>query len=561
MSYATENFHLRNEIYELQDKINRQVLQINKLEKSADSNQQMSNAHHMGTGMDMNPDSDEDDLDDNDIYGDVDEVDADFIEDAMTDNNQQTNKKLNGRRASKSMEHPANSEEARAKREKRSNHERKDSVKPPNLFGGDEADSDYMDDDALQKRQERANKTRKASIATPDIYGDQQGSTEEDEDDSEEDDDDALNLQSSAQTGTKRRGSKIYMDAEAMAKRQARQKKGHRRDSSVATPNLFAENYDAEKTARDKAKKYAPDAVKKRLERRAKKVGAAAVKYVKSHRRKESLAEKLLLGPQDFGMEDFDDLKSVDPVKRQELKKKARKEQRRKSRQLIKSQVGNKQHFSDEDVQEDKPQRSALKARNKLMKGSAGRSTEVDDFDFDSKMKAAQLSNNKKRASFKADPIMDDEKKERHRRDSSAPVINLGFEDPEVLLNFEKLKVKDLEEELEAKLNDLDIVKSERDKLKAEVSNSSISQNQLTKIEEEKHVTETQLSEAIDSKAKLAQKCAMEIMRLTMILNTLQQMPKIKEIVQLLIDESAKDSKPVNYNNPRRSVLIKNSYF
>merc|ERR1712083_310993 len=143
---------------------------------------------------------------------------------------------------------------------------------------------------------------------------------------------------------------------------------------------IFANNYDAEKVARDKAKQFAPDAVKKRLERRAKKVGAAAVKYVKSHRRKESLAEKLLLGPQDFGMEDFDDLKSVDPVKRQELKKKARKEQRRKSRQLIKSQVGTKQHFSDEDVQEDKPQRSALKARNKLMKGSAGRSTEVDDF-------------------------------------------------------------------------------------------------------------------------------------------------------------------------------------
>merc|ERR1712087_621902 len=195
-----------------------------------------------------------------------------------------------------------------------------------NLFGGgDEADSDYMDEDALQKRQERANKTRKASIATPDIYGDQQGSTEEDESET----DDALNLNSSAnnqQSGTKRRGSKIYMDADAMKKRQQRQQKGHRRDPSVATPNIFANNYDAEKVARDKAKKFAPDAVKKRLERRAKKVGAAAVKYVKSHRRKESLAEKLLLGPQDFGMEDFDDLKTADPAKRQELKKQARKE-------------------------------------------------------------------------------------------------------------------------------------------------------------------------------------------------------------------------------------------
>merc|ERR1711933_526434 len=192
-------------------------------------------------------------------------------------------------------------------------------------------------------------------------------------------------------------------------------------------------------------------------------VGAAAVKYVKSHRRKESLAEKLLLGPQDFGMEDFDDLKTADPAKRQELKKQARKEQRRKSRQLIKSQVGTKQHFSDEDLQEDKPQRSALKTRNKLkgaMRPSADAMT--NDFDFDSKMKAAQMSNNKRRASISTDPIMDDEKREKHRRDSSAPVINLGFEDPEVLLNFEKLKVADLEKELEAKLDDLDKVTKER---------------------------------------------------------------------------------------------------
>merc|ERR1712228_357930 len=466
------------------------------------------------------------------------EEDEDFIEEHNNNNN---NKKLNGRRESKSLDHPANSDEARAKRiERRAKHERKESVKPPNLFDND-PDSDYMDDDAIKKQQERANKVRKASIATPDIYGDQQGSTEEDESET----DDALNLNSSAnnqQSGTKRRGSKIYMDADAMKKRQQRQQKGHRRDSSVATPNIFANNYDAEKVARDKAKQFAPDAVKKRLERRAKKVGAAAVKYVKSHRRKESLAEKLLLGPQDFGMEDFDDLKSVDPAKRQELKKKARKEQRRKSRQLIKSQVGTKQHFSDEDVQEDKPQRSALKARNKLMKGSAGRNADVDDFDFENKMKAAQITNNKKRASFKADPIMDDEKKDRHRRDSSAPVINLGFEDPEVLLNFEKLKVKDLEEELEAKLNDLDKVKSERDQLKKEVDESSMSQNKLIEVKQQQHFIETQLSEAVDSKAKLAQKYAMEIMRLTMILNTLQQMPKIKEIVQLLIDESAKDS-------------------
>lgn len=37
--------------------------------------------------------------------------------------------------------------------------------------------------------------------------------------------------------------------------------------------------------------------IRKRLQRKAKRVGEAAVRYVKSHRRKESLDEKLLLGP------------------------------------------------------------------------------------------------------------------------------------------------------------------------------------------------------------------------------------------------------------------------
>merc|ERR1712048_1491702 len=126
-----------------------------------------------------------------------------------------------------------------------------------------------------------------------------------------------------------------------------------------------------------------PEAIKKRLARRAKKVGAAAVKYVKSHRRKESLAEKLLLGPQDFGMDAgavSDDLKDMkDPEKRKELKKKARQQQRRKSRQLIKSKLGNKEHFSDEDVQEEKPQRTKY-TKKKRGKGD-------DDYDFDKQMK------------------------------------------------------------------------------------------------------------------------------------------------------------------------------
>ena len=88
------------------------------------------------------------------------------------------------------------------------------------------------------------------------------------------------------------------------------------------------------------------------------------MKHVKSHRRKESLAEKLLLGP---AFEDeLNDMKNADPEERKEMQARARKEQRRKSRQLIKSQVGAKEHFSDDDVAEDKPQRSGLKTRKKV---------------------------------------------------------------------------------------------------------------------------------------------------------------------------------------------------
>ena len=37
-----------------------------------------------------------------------------------------------------------------------------------------------------------------------------------------------------------------------------------------------------------------------------------------------------------------------------------------------------------------------------------------------------------------------------HRRDSSVPIVDLGFDDPDVLYHYEKLKVKDLERELKS---------------------------------------------------------------------------------------------------------------
>ena len=119
-------------------------------------------------------------------------------------------------------------------------------MKPPDLFGVNEnSDDEYIDDEARRKQQQRANKTRKESVAAPDIFGDRQGSSEEDD----EDDD-----QKEIGKGTKRRGSQVYMNDEALAKREAR--KNHRRLSSVATPPIFTENYDPEKVTFLSAKSH-----------------------------------------------------------------------------------------------------------------------------------------------------------------------------------------------------------------------------------------------------------------------------------------------------------------
>jgi paraquat-inducible protein B len=118
-------------------------------------------------------------------------------------------------------------------------------------------------------------------------------------------------------------------------------------------------------------------------------------------------------------------------------------------------------------------------------------------------------------------------------------VVSLGFEDPDVLLHYEKLKVQDLQKELDTKLNELDSVKAQlasKADLEAAVSETKQS---AAKAQAAVERVERQMDEAVESKAQLASKCAMEIMRLTMILNTLQRHPKIKHIVDLLLDESA----------------------
>ena len=66
---------------------------------------------------------------------------------------------------------------------------------------------------------------REASVATPDIYGDQQGDSEEDDDDDQ------------AQEASE------YMDEIAL-RRRAERMRNARRLNPIATPNIFADNYD-----------------------------------------------------------------------------------------------------------------------------------------------------------------------------------------------------------------------------------------------------------------------------------------------------------------------------
>jgi len=272
--------------------------------------------------------------------------------------------------------------------------------------------------------------------------------------------------------------------------------------------------------------------------RKAKRAGAEAVKYVKSHRRKESLAEKLLLGP--MIRDDIDDdlaLAAKDPEVRRKLREKAKKEQRRKSKQFIKSQVGDKGHLSDDDKMEndDKPQRNQLKNRKKLKKASrASAKVETDDM--------MPMAGSGKRPSISGAatvPISEQSQEKKHRRDSSSPIVDIGFNDPDVLLHYEQLKVSDLEKALAEKIDKCKDF--EKKYLEAQTKLDKRDQEAVD-AKSEADVFERELSEAVDSKQNLAAKCAMEIMRLTMILNTLQQHPKLKSLVQTLLEESANNT-------------------
>merc|ERR1712241_276440 len=97
----------------------------------------------------------------------------------------------------------------------------------------------------------------------------------------------------------------------------------------------------------------------------------------------------------------------------------------------------------------------------------------------------------------------------------------------------------DLEKELEARNEKLESIENQFNEIKGKIDHET---EQAKEAKEKQEVVSRELDEAVDSKRELASKCAMEIMRLTMILNTLQQHPKLQTLVQTLLEQSTNNT-------------------
>ena len=112
-----------------------------------------------------------------------------------------------------------------------------------------------------------------------------------------------------------------------------------------------------------------------------------------------------------------------------------------------------------------------------------------------------------------------------HLRDESTLLIESGFDENEILLHFEQMKVEKLQKELDKVLSDIDCVKNEI--------------VHLTKYKKEKEEMEQkQMLKVKESKDELIEKCAMEINRLNKIINKLCELPHIGNVVQCVIEKS-----------------------
>jgi len=251
------------------------------------------------------------------------------------------------------MMDPANTEEAkRIRNERETKHNKQTSFPTPDLYSSNDNNNDE------ENTIETENENRQKTIDT--IHNESVGI------------DGYNNVQ---KKGTKRRGSQeIENDPrnneEAIVKRESRQNKHHRKESSAAIPNqFFKENYDPEKEVKIQEQKTGIEAEQKRKQRAEKNHSAQQSQDIGDHhRRKSSFVYRELFG------NDGNDDENMDPKSRE----KARKEERRKSRQLLFKHVGDKGHLSDEDAQIQSNEKSQRYDFNNVRKKAKGKENNRD---------------------------------------------------------------------------------------------------------------------------------------------------------------------------------------
>ena len=164
-----------------------------------------------------------------------------------------------------------NTDEAKKKRAERQAKQRRESVKTPNLFGSAGLEVDLDDPEIKRKQAERAQKGRRESIATPNVFGDNDDDDDDDlngtgarlsNDENEEPNDVCKNILYIIiytiylycvtiipfyfiEFYFQRDSRGQALDDEALARRKARQH--HRKQSSIATPNIFSDKYSIDK--------------------------------------------------------------------------------------------------------------------------------------------------------------------------------------------------------------------------------------------------------------------------------------------------------------------------
>jgi len=319
----------------------------------------------------------------------------------------------------------------------------------------------------------------------------------------------------------KRRGSKQLdgdptQTEEAKAKRQERQEKAKGRQDSIAAPNGMFETDPAN-----------TEDAKKVREERAKKI------------RKESIAL-----PKGF-------LNAEDPNGSEDdaSREKRRKHQRKQS--LMKA-VGDKGHLSDEDTEK----------------------TQHVDYETRKKSGLVDRSRQKGKEAGASDKPDDQNKTIHHRRESSMPIPDLKFDDPNTLLAMAQDEVKDLKQKLTSAEQEKKTVEKQLQDNKKEIEQleQKLSQQleqkitqQVEKRLEDKFQKEktgllatnkkdldqlstriddlkTQLTQATTSKVTLIECTSHEINRLNRVINGLLQSERCKEITRLILEDNGKQT-------------------